>query len=118
MTPPVNGRRITNIGTFRIYVEKYLRSLKTIKQDMNILVRQLPPSSTGLPIEIYCFTGTTDWSEYEKIQSDIFDHLLAILPVFDLRVFQRSSDIYRESDGERGSRRRRSRSRAAEGEKS
>ena len=91
---PVNGRRITNIGTFRIYVEKYLRSLKTVNQQMTILVRQLPPGSKGLPIEVYCFTGTTDWNEYEKIQSDIFDHLMAILPVFDLRVFQDCSDIY------------------------
>ena len=91
---PVNGRRITNIGTFRIYVEKYLRSLKTVNQQMTILVRQLPPDSKGLPIEVYCFTSTTDWGEYEKIQSDIFDHLMAILPVFDLRVFQECSDIY------------------------
>ena len=93
---PVNGRRITNIGTFRIYVEKYLRSLKTVNSNLMLLVRQLQPDDTGLPIEVYCFTKTTDWSEYEKIQSDIFDHLLAILPMFDLRVFQRSSDIFQE----------------------
>ena len=115
---PINGRRITNIGTFRIYVERYLRSLKTVNQDLTLLVRQLQPDETGLPIEVYCFSKTTDWGEYEKIQSDIFDHLLAILPVFDLRVFQRSSDIYRASDGERGNRRHRSRARAAEEEKS
>ena len=96
---PINGRRITNIGTFRIYVDKYLRSLKTINQNMTVLVRQLPPDSTGLPIEVYCFTNTTDWVEYEKIQSDIFDHLLAILPTFGLRVFQRSSDIFQEAGG-------------------
>lgn len=95
-----------------------LRSLKTVNQDLTLLVRQLQPDETGLPIEVYCFSKTTDWGEYEKVQSDIFDHLLAILPVFDLRVFQRSSDIYRESDSERGNRRRRSRSRAPEGEKS
>lgn len=93
---PVNGRRITNIGTFRIYIEKYLRSLKTVNSNLMLLVRQLQPDDTGLPIEVYCFTKTTDWSEYEKIQSDIFDHLLAILPMFDLRVFQRSSDIFQE----------------------
>ena len=98
---PINGRRITNIGTFRIYVEKYLRSLKTVNQNMTVLVRQLQPVSTGLPIEIYCFTNTTDWGEYERIQSDIFDHLLAILPVFGLRVFQECSDIYQEAGGER-----------------
>jgi len=94
---PINSRRITNIGTFRIYVVKYLRSLKSINQNMTLLVRQLPPGPTGLPIEIYCFTNTTDWSEYERIQSDIFDHLLAILPVFGLRVFQECSDIYQEA---------------------
>jgi len=93
---PVNGRRITNIGTFRVYIEKYLRSLKTVNSNLMLLVRQLQPDDTGLPIEVYCFTKTTDWSEYEKIQSDIFDHLLAILPMFDLRVFQRSSDIFQE----------------------
>ena len=94
---PINSRRITNIGTFRIYVAKYLRSLKTVNQNMTVIVRQLQPGATGLPIEIYCFTNTTDWSEYERIQSDIFDHLLAILPVFGLRVFQECSDIYQEA---------------------
>ena len=94
---PINGRRITNIGTFRIYVEKYLRANKAINQEMLILVRQLAPESTGLPLEIYCFTQSTQWIDYEKAQSDIFDHLLAILPVFGLRVFQDCSDIYQEA---------------------
>ena len=98
---PINSRRITNIGTFRIYVDKYLHSLKTVNQNMTVLVRQLQPDSTGLPIEVYCFTNTTDWIEYERIQSDIFDHLLAILPVFGLRVFQECSDIYQEAGGRR-----------------
>jgi len=93
---PVNGRRITNIGTFRIYVDRYLRSLKTVNPNLMIMVRQLQSSDIGLPIEVYCFANTTDWYTYEKIQSDIFDHLLAILPMFDLRVFQRSSDIFQE----------------------
>ena len=93
---PINGRRITNIGTFRIYVEKYLRSNKAINQDMLMLVRQLAPGTTGLPLEIYCFTQSTQWIDYEKAQADIFDHLLAILPVFGLRVFQDCSDIYQE----------------------
>ena len=93
---PINGRRITNIGTFRIYAEKYLRSNKAINQDMLILVRQLAPGTTGLPLEIYCFTKSTQWVEYEKAQADVFDHLLAILPVFGLRVFQDCSDIYQE----------------------
>ena len=90
---PVNSRRITNIGTFRIYIEKYLRSLSTVNQNLTLIVRQLAPEENGLPIEIICFTNTTKWIEYERIQSDIFDHLLAILPFFGLRVFQRSSDI-------------------------
>ena len=93
---PINGRRITNIGTFRVYVEKYLQSNKAINHDMLMLVRQLAPETTGLPLEIYCFTKSTQWVEYEKAQADIFDHLLAILPVFGLRVFQDCSDIYQE----------------------
>ncbi len=95
---PINGRRITNIGTFRVYVEKYLRANKSINQDMILLVRQLAPDSSGLPLEIYCFTASTQWVEHEKVQSDIFDHLLAILPIFGLRVFQDCSDIYQEAD--------------------
>ena len=94
---PINGRRITNIGTFRIYVEKYLRANKAINQDMILLVRQLAPGTTGLPLEIYCFTQSTQWIDYEKAQADIFDHLLAILPVFGLRVYQDCSDIYQEA---------------------
>ena len=64
---------------------------------MLILVRQLEPGTTGLPLEIYCFTQSTQWVDYEKAQADIFDHLLAILPVFGLRVFQDCSDIYQEA---------------------
>lgn len=90
---PINRRRITNIGTFRVYVEKYLRSNKAINQEMLILVRQLAPGTTGLPLEIYCFTQSTQWVDYEKAQADIFDHLLAILPVFGLRVYQEISDV-------------------------
>ncbi len=87
----VNTRRITNIGTFRAYVNKYLQNHKNIRQDMTLIVRQLPINSDGLPLEIYCFTNTTAWVEYEGIQSDIFDHLVAILPEFGLRVFQHPS---------------------------
>ena len=90
---PINGRRITNIGTFRVYVEQYLRSNPAIHQEMLMLVRQLAPGSKGLPLEIYCFTQSTSWVDYEKAQADIFDHLLAILPVFGLRVFQEISDV-------------------------
>lgn len=87
----VNGRRITNIGTFRAYVERYLREHKRLNQKMTLMVRQLAVTSDGLPLEIYCFTSTTVWPEYEGIQSDIFDHLYAILPEFGLRVFQHPS---------------------------
>ena len=85
---PVNTRRLTNFGTFRAYVEAYLRTHPRIRKDMTLLVRQLAPAPSGVPLELYCFTQTTAWAEYEAIQSDIFDHLLAILEEFDLRVFQ------------------------------
>ncbi len=84
----VNGRRLTNIGTFRAYIEAYLKSHPMIHDKHTFLVRQLAPSEKGLPIEIYVFTNTTDWLAYEAIQSDIFDHLLAVLTEFDLQVFQ------------------------------
>jgi len=103
---PVNTRRITNIGSFRAYVERYLRSHGGIHQGMTLIVRQLSPTADGLPLEIYCFTNTVAWTQYEAIQSDIFDHLLAILPEFGLRVFQHPSggDMrdWRASLGQRG----------------
>ena len=85
---PVNTRRVTNLGTFRAYVVEYLRAHPGIHQNMTLMVRQLQPGATGLPLEIYCFTNTTAWVEYEGIQADIFDHLYAIVREFDLRVFQ------------------------------
>ena len=87
----VNHRRVTNLGTFRAYVERYLRSHPGIHQGMTLIVRQLSPTADGLPLELYCFTNTTAWAVYEGYQSDIFDHLLAILPEFGLRVFQHPS---------------------------
>ncbi len=87
--PPVNRRRLTNLGTFRAYVQAYLRHHPGIRRDMTLLVRQRAPTPEGLPLEIYCFTATTAWAEYEGIQSDIFDHLIALLPEFDLRLFQK-----------------------------
>ena len=84
----VNGRRLTNIGTFRTYIKAYLKSHPMIHDKHTFLVRQLAPSEKGLPIEIYVFTNITDWLSYEEIQSDIFDHLLAVLTEFDLQVFQ------------------------------
>ncbi len=83
-----NTRRLTNIGTFRAYVQAYLQSHRRINQNMTLLVRQLEPGPSGLPLEIYCFTTTVVWDEYETIQSDLFDHLLALLPEFGLTVFQ------------------------------
>lgn len=86
---PLDGRQLTNLGTFRAYVEAYLRSRQDIHQEgMTFLVRQLAPGPTGVPIEIYAFTKTTEWVAYERIQADIFDHLLASVGEFDLRVFQ------------------------------
>jgi miniconductance mechanosensitive channel len=87
----VNGRNLTNVGTFRAYVESYLRSHPNIHHGMTFLVRQLPPGEHGLPIEIYVFSSDQDWVNYEGIQADIFDHMLAVIPMFDLAVFQSPS---------------------------
>ncbi|NZA27306.1 mechanosensitive ion channel family protein [Luteimonas sp. SJ-92] len=88
---PVNTRRVTNLGTFRAYVAAYLRAHPQIRQDMTLMVRQLQPDAHGIPLEVYCFTATTEWAAYEGIQADIFDHLLAVLPEFGLRLFQSPS---------------------------
>ena len=85
----VNRRRLTNIGTFRAYAYNYLKNHPKIHKDMTLIVRQLGPGPEGLPLEIYCFTNTTEWAVYEDIQSDIFDHLLAIVPEFGLRLYQK-----------------------------
>ncbi len=90
---PVNARRLTNLGTLRAYIFAYLRTHPHINEKMTLLVRQREPTPDGLPIQIYCFTATTKWAEYEDIQSDIFDHILAIVPEFGLRVFQRPSGV-------------------------
>ena len=81
-------RRLTNVGTLRAYIERYLKAHPMIHDNMTLLVRQLQPTDRGLPIEIYCFTTTTEWNAHEAIQADIFDHLFAILPEFGLRAFQ------------------------------
>ncbi len=88
MNSPINGRRLTNIGTFRAWLESWLKNHPRLRQDMTLMVRQLAPDSNGLPIEIYAFSSTTVWLEYEAIQSDIFDHIYAVLPAFGLRVHQ------------------------------
>ncbi|MBZ6067934.1 mechanosensitive ion channel family protein [Aeromonas schubertii] len=85
---PINGRHLTNLGTFRAYLEAYLRANERIRQDMTLMVRQLAPTGEGIPLEIYCFTATTAWGEYEGIQADLFDHLLAVIDQFHLRLYQ------------------------------
>jgi miniconductance mechanosensitive channel len=99
-TVSVNGRRITNLGTFRRYIEEYLRFHPKIKDDMALVVRQLQPTAEGLPIEILTFCSEKEIPVYEAIQSDIFDHLLAVLPEFGLRVFQNpgSNDFRKLTD--------------------
>ena len=84
----VNGRRMTNIGTFRAYVKAFLHNHPDINKDMTFLVRQLPTTEHGLPIEVYVFSKDKVWANYEAIQADIFDHILAVVPEFDLRVYQ------------------------------
>lgn len=85
---PVNARALTNLGTFRAYVEEYLKSHPKISNEQTLLVRQLQSTEHGLPLELYIFSTDNRWVEFEGIQSDIFDHLLAILPEFGLRAFQ------------------------------
>lgn len=84
----INGRRLTNVGTFRAYLKEYLLQREDVHKGLTFLVRHLPPGPEGLPIEIYVFATTTKWAEYEDIQSDIFDHIFAVVPQFDLRIFQ------------------------------
>ena len=87
----VNGRRQTNLGVFRAYLSAYLRHLPDVNSGMTLLVRHLQPTDRGIPIELYFFTRTTQWAPYEQVQADVFDHLLAIVPEFGLRVFQSPS---------------------------
>ncbi|MGP1082696.1 mechanosensitive ion channel family protein [Serratia sp. CY58181] len=88
LASPLNGRRLTNLGTLRAYLEAYLRAHPRIHQNMTLMVRQLAPTPEGLPLEIYAFSNTTVWAEYESIQADIFDHILAVIDEFGLRVHQ------------------------------
>ena len=87
----VNGRRQTNLGVFRAYLTNYLKSLPTVNQDLTLMVRQLQPTETGIPMELYFFSTDKDWVPYEGVQADVFDHVLAIVPEFGLRVFQNPS---------------------------
>lgn len=84
----VNGVKLTNIGIFRIYLMEYLKANEKINKEMTLLVRQLEPAENGIPMEIYGFSKIKSWVEFEKVQSDIFDHVLASVPEFELRVFQ------------------------------
>ena len=88
---PANRRRLTNIGTFRVYALAYLKQNPEVRQDMAMMVRMMEPQSDGIPVEVYCFTAVTAWVEYERIQGDIFDHLLAILPELGMRLYQQPS---------------------------
>ncbi|OFX16402.1 MAG: mechanosensitive ion channel protein MscS [Bacteroidetes bacterium GWA2_31_9] len=93
----VNGLRLTNLGTFRVYLNEYIKKNPNIHQDMTLIVRQLQSTEKGIPLEIYAFSKIQSWEEYEAIQSDIFDHILAIIPEFDLKVFQNpSGDDFRK----------------------
>ncbi|RLD90885.1 MAG: mechanosensitive ion channel family protein [Bacteroidetes bacterium] len=88
----VNGRRQTNLGVFRAYLKAYLKLREDINQNMTFLVRHLQPTEKGLPIEVYVFTKTTEWADYENVQADIFDHILAAIPQFGLKVYQYPSN--------------------------
>lgn len=89
---PINARSLSNLGTFRAYIREFLKNHPKISKNETLLVRQLQPTEHGIPIEVYVFTTDNAWIKYEDIQSDIFDHLLSILPQFGLRVFQSPSD--------------------------
>ncbi len=84
----VNGRHLTNIGTFRVYIQEYLSRNPDLMEDMPRMVRQLSPTENGIPLEVYAFTAVTDWGIYETIQADIFDHIISIAEEFDIRIFQ------------------------------
>lgn len=99
-TIPVNGLKMTNIGVFRVYLEQYLKANEKINKEMTLLVRQLEPTDTGIPMEIYAFSKIKAWAEFEQVQSDIFDHVLAVIPEFELRVFQSpTGNDFREGRG-------------------
>ncbi len=87
----LNGRHLTNLGTFRAYLQQYLENSRHIRKDMTLMVRQLDAGDKGIPLEIYCFTNTVVWAEYEGIQADIFDHIFAVAGEFGLRVYQAPS---------------------------
>lgn len=87
----VNGRRQTNLGVFRAYLTAYLKSLPAVNREMTCMVRQLQPTDHGIPVELYFFCAIKEWVPYEGVQADVFDHVLAVIPEFGLRVFQSPS---------------------------
>jgi miniconductance mechanosensitive channel len=89
----VNGRRMTNIGTFRAYIIRYLQSHPKIHKGLISMVRQMPSGEKGVPLQVYAFTNDTNWANYEAIQADIFDHILSVAPYFDLKVFQLPTEL-------------------------
>ena len=89
----INGRRMTNLGVFRAYIKAYLRVHPKISDNMTFLVRQLQPTDKGISLEIYVFSRDQNWANYEGIQADIFDHLLATVSFFDLAVYQTLSSL-------------------------
>jgi len=89
----LNGRQLTNIGTFRAYIEAYLRQHPKIHTEMTCMVRQLASTESGVPLELYCFSNDQNWANYETIQADIFDHIFAMAPVFNLRIFQHPTGL-------------------------
>ncbi|MCI5165944.1 MAG: mechanosensitive ion channel family protein [Candidatus Electrothrix sp. GM3_4] len=98
----INGRCQTNVGLFRAYILAWLQQNPKLDKKMTFLVRQLKPGSTGLPLEIYVFSNDQVWANYESLQADIFDHMISILPYFDLRVFQEPSGYDFRALPERG----------------
>jgi miniconductance mechanosensitive channel len=88
LTVNANGRKLTNVGTFRTYLEYFLKNHPMVSQEMTLIVRQLPADENGLPIELYLFCTDIRWAAYESIQADLFDHIYAVLPEFNLRAFQ------------------------------
>ena len=92
-TLAINGRNLTNIGVFRKYVSSYLENHPAVNKDMTLMVRQLAPTSQGLPLEIYAFSADKRWVNYEYIMADVFDHLLAALPYFELEVFELPTNL-------------------------
>lgn len=88
---PANGLRQTNLGVFRAYLQRYIEHLPSTNTDLTCLVRQLAPTEKGIPMEVYFFCRNKDWISYEQVQSDVFDHILAVIPEFGLRVFQAPS---------------------------